>query len=100
MTLEKIYLEKKIEKYSGETINFFMTIFISAMVSVFILTMERAIAESTSFGFSIIVITVFIIGVLYFSLKKEKKNIQGEINEYTYYKICLKVLEDIEKGRG
>lgn len=97
ITLERIYLEKKLENYTGETINMYITMFISIMTTVLTLTVERALSESGNILLSILGLIVLFLAFFIFIVRKDK-NIKKEINEHTYYKICLKVLDEIEKN--
>ncbi|WP_195517335.1 hypothetical protein [Paraclostridium bifermentans] len=97
VTLEKIYLEKKLENYTGETVEFYKTMFIAIMTTILTLVVERAISDSDNILFSIIMLVVLILVFILWRVKKDK-NIKREINEYNYYKICLKVLDDLESN--
>ena len=46
-----------------------------------------------------IIVPVFIgsLLIMILSVFKDKKIIIGEIDEYTYYNICLEVIEEMEK---
>lgn len=98
ITLEKIYLEKKLENYTGETVEIYKTMFIAIMITILTLVVERAISYSENILFSIIMLVASILVFILWILKKDK-NIKRVINEYTYYKICLKVLDDLESNR-
>lgn len=98
VTLEKIYLEKKLENYTGETVEIYKTMFIAIMTTILTLLVERAISDSDNILFSIIMLVVLILVFILWIIKKDK-NIKREINEYNYYKICLKVLDDLESNR-
>lgn len=97
ITLERIYLEKKLENYTGETVNMYITMFIAIMTTILTLVVERALSESGNILFSIIGLVILFLAFFIFSVRRDK-NIKKEINEYNYYKICLKVLDEIENN--
>ena len=71
--------------------------FIAIMTTILTLVVERAISDSDNILFSIIMLVVLILVFILWRVKKDK-NIKREINEYNYYKICLKVLDDLESN--
>lgn len=97
ITLERIYLEKKLENYTGETVNMYITMFIAIMTTILTLLVERALSESGNILFSIIGLVILFLAFFIFSVRRDN-NIKKEINEYNYYKICLKVLDEIENN--
>ncbi|MFW2490226.1 hypothetical protein ACN077_16925 [Clostridium chromiireducens] len=94
IALERIYLNKKLEEYTGETLNYWMKILFIVMTVYITATINQGIAlqrDKVGILFAEMLI-LFAFTVLIF-----RKNVKREINEHTYYKICLTVLDELEK---
>lgn len=95
--LEKIYLENKINGEKSETYANNMAIIIAIFSSVITIGIEKIMPNDTlGIGITILFVTLESIFIL---LLSERKKIKGEFNKYLYYKVCLAVIEEIEKER-
>jgi cbb3-type cytochrome oxidase subunit 3 len=92
--LEKIYLNKKLEDYMGGTLNYWMK-FIFIVVTVFVTnSFNQAFTQKNISSLTVLAMFIILTAITIFIFKK---NIKKEINEHTYYKICLTVLDELEK---
>lgn len=92
--LEKIYLNKKLDEYMGDTFNYWKKIGL-IVITVFITnSLNQAFTQKNASSLSVLIMLIIItaITILIF-----KKSIRKELNEHTYYKICLEVLDELEK---
>lgn len=100
ITLERIYLERKLENYMGETLSMYWQIFITVMTTLITvsLTLFLERTENTVLSTISLVIALPILIYVYISIFN-KKHIKVERNQYLYYKICLEVLKEIENNK-
>ncbi|MFW2488777.1 hypothetical protein ACN077_09405 [Clostridium chromiireducens] len=94
IALERIYLNKKLDEYTGETLKYWMKILFIVMTVYITATINQGIAlQRDKIG---ILFTEFLI-LLVLTVLIFRRNIKREVNEHTYYKICLTVLDELEK---
>ncbi len=95
---ERVRLYKKFADTSGKTINLYIAFLIASLTSVItsylqFLLKKSNLDEEVMFLLFIVTIVSFFVTVA----KSDKKIIDKEKNEIIYYKICLEVLDQIEK---
>ena len=98
INLEKIYIEKRLNRESSETFNTNMNMMIAIVSASIAIVIEKIIPNNT---IGMIATIVFIVAecILIF-LIIDKNKIRKEFSSNLYYRICLLVLEEIEKERG
>lgn len=96
ITLEKIYLDENFKGSKSDTLNINLTIFLTIATAIMTIMLDNAITGVLS-G----VLMFFMVGgiwLLFFYLL-DKAVIFLEKDKNTYYNVCIKVLEEIEKER-
>lgn len=104
ITLEKIYVKNKLDRYLGDTIQSNKN-FLVALGTVLLTSIINTVLQELNYEFPIkilllillaIIIVIITIGLYYIF---DYKNAKVENYEHLYYKICLEVLEEIEKNQ-
>lgn len=98
ITLEKIYVKRKLEQYVGETATSYIAI-LTSIITTLVSTLYRGIAPTGREYKDIMLFTLFGVAVIIFMAKWDRKKIRKESNEHIYYSIRLEVLEKLEKEK-
>lgn len=96
ITLEKIYLQNKIEDYKGETLNNYIN-FIGIIATVLLtVIIEKYLGENNNILLLIVGSVLSSIIFIHIAIFINKSIIRGEIDKHIYYNVCLEVIKDIE----
>lgn len=96
ITLEKIYLQKEIDGYIGDTLKSyidFISIFLTVLLTVIV---ERYLGENNNIFILIIGSMTLSILFIRVAIYVNKSRIKREIDEHIYYNVCLEVIKEIE----
>jgi hypothetical protein len=95
--LEKIYLNKKLDEYIGSTLDYWIKFIVIVMTACITTSISQSVLErKTAIGTILFMfIVLFMITIFIY-----RKTIKKEVNEHTYYRICLEVLDELEKEKA